>query len=107
VLKAIMDELIRHPFYGYRKIACALKDMGVTRKQVRRIMRKAGLRAIYPGKRLSVPARHHPKYPYLLKGKKIWLPNHVWASDITYIRLSGGHVFLVTIIDLFSRKILA
>lgn len=107
VLLAILDELREHPFYGYRKIALAVSYLGVSRKQVRRIMRKAGLRAIHPGKRLSKPDRRHPKHPYLLRGKEIWLPNQVWASDITYIRLSGGYVYLVTIMDLYSRKILA
>lgn len=70
-------------------------------------MKKAGLRAIYAGKRTSVPIKWHPKYPYLLCGKAIWLPNQVWATDITYIRLSGGYVYLVAIIDLFSRKVLS
>jgi putative transposase len=107
LLSAIVEVLSRRPFYGYRKIAHELKDLGVTRKQVRRIMKRAGLRAIYPGKRTSIAARYHKKYPYLLRGKKIWLPNQVWATDITYVRLSGGHVYLVAIIDLFSRKILA
>jgi transposase InsO family protein len=64
-------------------------------------MRKAGLRAIYPGLQLSKPAKGSKKYPYLLRGKMIWLPNQVWASDITYIKLSGGYVYLVTIIDLY------
>jgi putative transposase len=107
ILKAIMEELKIHPFYGYRKIAIALSDMNVTRKQIRRIMKKAGLRAIYPRKRLSIPCKWHEKYPYLLRDKKIWLPNQVWATDITYIKLSGGHVYLVAIIDLFSRKVLS
>jgi putative transposase len=84
-----------------------LKEFEVTRKQVRRIMRRAGLQAIYPGKHTSVPAKYHKKYPYLLRGKKIWLPNQVWATDITYIKLSGGHAYLAAIIDLFSRRILA
>jgi putative transposase len=107
ILKAIVEELNLHPFYGYRKIAIALKDMGVTRKQIRLIMQKAGLRAIYPGKRMSMPIKWHEKYPYLLKDKLIWLPNQVWAADITYLKLSGGHVYLVAIIDLFSRKTLS
>lgn len=107
LLKAIKEELILHSFYGYRKIAIALKHMSVTRKQVRLIMAKSGLRAIYPKKRLSIACKQHEKYPYLLKDMKIWLPNQVWATDITYIRLSGGHVYLVAIIDLWSRKVIS
>ena len=107
ILKAILEVLRIRPFYGYRKVARQLADMDVTRKQVRRIMKRAGLRAIYPGKRTSIPSKHHRKYPYLLRGKNIWLPNQVWATDITYIKLAGGHVYLVAIIDLYSRKILS
>lgn len=85
----------------------AISDLGVTEKQVRRIMKKAGLRAIYAGKKTSIPAKGHTRYPYLLRGKDIWLPNQVWATDITYIRLSGGYVYLAAIIDLYSRKVLS
>jgi len=70
-------------------------------------MKKAGLRAIFAGKRTSIPEKGHKKYPYLLRGKHIWLPNQVWATDITYIRLKGGYVYLVAIIDLYSRKVLS
>ena len=104
ILKAIVEELRKHPFYGYRKITKALRHLVVTRKQVRRIMAKAGLHAIYPKKLLSKACKEHQKYPYLLRGMKIWLPNQVWATDITYIKLTGGHVYLVAIIDLFSRN---
>ena len=107
ILVVILEVLKEKPFYGYRKIAREIGYLGVTRKQVRRIMRKAGLRAIYPGLQLSKSSRNSKKYPYLLRGKTIWLPNQVWASDITYIKLSGGYVYLVTIIDLYSRKILS
>lgn len=107
VLQAILDELKERPFYGYRKIWRAIMDLGVTLKQVRRIMKKAGLRAIYAGKRTSIPGKGHARYPYLLKDMRIWLPNQVWATDITYIRLKGGYVYLVAIIDLYSRKVLS
>lgn len=88
-------------------MSLALADLGVTRKQVRRIMKKAGLRAIFPGKRTSIASKQHPKYPYLLAGKVISFPNQVWATDITYIKLAGGHVYLIAIIDLYSRKVLS
>jgi len=106
-LTAILEVLQKKPFYGYRKVALELADLNITRKQVRLIMKRAGLRAIYPGKRTTIPAKYHKKYPYLLRGKKIRFPNQVWATDITYIRLAGGHVYLAAIIDLYTRKILA
>lgn len=107
ILKEIKKELALRPFYGYRKIAIALRNMGVTRKQVRRIMRKAGLQAIYPKKRLSIPVKWHKKYPYLLRNKKISFPNQVWATDITYIKLFRSHVYLAAVVDLYSRKVLS
>lgn len=107
LLLAILAVLQEHPFYGYRKIARALQKQGATRKRVRKIMHRMGLRAIYPGKQLSLPKKGARKYPYLLKDKAIWLPNQVWAADITYIKLEHGYVYLVMIIDLYSRKILS
>jgi putative transposase len=109
ILQAILTVLGDIPFYGYRKVTLELQRDGweVSRKQVRRIMHQAGLRAIYPGKRTSMPNKQHPVYPYLLRGKKIWLPNQVWATDITYCKLKGVHVFLVAILDLYSRRVLS
>lgn len=110
IIKAILEELMKRPFYGYRKIAKALqeeRDIDITRTQVRRLMKKAGLRAIYPKKNLSKPRKEHKKYPYLLKNKRISFPNQVWATDITYCKLNGSAVYIVAILDLFSRKVLS
>lgn len=108
-LKSILEILEEIPFYGYRKVAIELNERGVqtSRKRVRRIMRKFGLRAIFAKPNLTKARKEHKKYPYLLSGKVIRYPNQVWASDITYIRLPGGMVYLVAIIDLYSRKVLS
>ena len=103
----IKNEYELHPFYGYRKIFWALRDKDITEKQTRRIMAKIGLRAITPKKNLSKANKLHKKYPYLLKNKVINFPNQVWATDITYIKIGQSTVYLVAIIDLFSRKILS
>jgi len=70
-------------------------------------MHRLGLHAVFPGRNLSGAAKGHRNYPYLLRGKQIRYPNQVWASDLTYIRLPGGHVYLVAIVDLYSRKVLS
>ena len=108
-LTKILDTLKRIPFYGYRKIFKELNktENNITEKKTRRIMRKFGLRAIYPKRNLSKPRKDHKKYPYLLKNKRIWLPNQVWATDITYCRLNGCYVYLIAIIDIFSRRVLS
>jgi len=108
-LKLILDVLKKIPFYGYRKVAVELQGESphITRKRVRRIMRRFGLRALFPGPSLSRPRKEHKKYPYLLKGKQIRYPNQVWATDLTYTRLPGGFVYLAAILDLYSRKVLS
>ena len=107
--KVILEHHKKIPFYGYRKVSRALlpEHPHLTRKRVRRIMRRFGLRALYPGPNLSKARQEHKKYPYLLRGKQIRYPNQAWASDITYLRLPQGHVYLVVILDLFSRKVLS
>ena len=79
----------------------------VNTKRVGRLMRMMGLEAIYPKPRLSQSSEQHRKYPYLLKGMKVENPNHVWSTDITYIRLRQGFVYLVAILDWFSRYVLS
>lgn len=79
----------------------------VNLKRVSRLMQVMGLEAIYPKPRLSQSNEQHRKYPYLLKGVKIETPNHVWSTDITYIRLRQGFVYLVAILDWFSRYVLS
>lgn len=108
VLEHIRTVLERLPFYGYRKVSREIyaKHKPVTEKQVRRIMARAGLQAIFPGRNLSKARQEHKKYPYLLGGKIIRYPNQVWATDLTYIKLSSGHVYLMAIIDLYSRRVL-
>jgi len=108
-LKRILEVLREIPFYGYRKISRALipDHPHLRRKRVRRIMRRFGLRALYARRSLSKARKEHKKYPYLLQGKQIRHPNQVWASDLTYLRLPGGFIYLVAILDLFSRKVLS
>jgi putative transposase len=108
-MKLIVRVLEHRPFMGYRKVARELQQQGLplSRKRVRRLMHRFGLHAVFPGRNLSGAAKGHKKYPYLLRGKQIRYPNQVWASDLTYIRLPGGHVYLVAIMDLYSRKVLS
>ena len=108
-LKLILVVLSSKAFYGYRKVALELVKLNphLSRKRVRRIMHQFGLRAVYPKPNLSRPRKSHKKYPYLLRGKQIRYPNQVWATDVTYIRLPGGFVYLAAIVDLYSRKVLS
>ncbi|HEY1871301.1 MAG TPA: IS3 family transposase [Chitinophagaceae bacterium] len=97
------------PAYGYRKITKELqrRDHKVNHKRVLRMMREMNIMAIYPKPKTSIVNNEHKKYPYLLRGLTINRPNHVWATDITYIKISGGFVYLIAIIDVFSRLILS
>lgn len=100
-----LDELyLELPFFGSRRMAVLL---GVNRKRVQRLMRIAGIEAIYPKPNLSRPAPGHEIYPYLLRGVSIERPNHVWSTDITYIPMRGGFLYLVAVMDWFSRFVLS
>ena len=108
-LKRRIDEIYTaHPFYGSRKITVELRqELLINRKAVQRHMREMGLVAIFPGPNLSKRAQNHAVFPYLLRGLAITHPNHVWGIDITYIRLRGGWLYLVAVLDWFSRYVLS
>jgi len=97
------------PFYGSRRFTAWLNRQGypVNRKRIQRLMRLMALEAIYPKPNLSKKRKEHDVYPYLLKGVKIEKPDFVWSSDITYIRVGRGFVYLTAIIDWFSRYVLS
>jgi putative transposase len=109
IMRLIDEEYTRHPFYGTRRLADWLGTQGheVGRDRARGLMQQLGIRAIYPKKSLSLGNAAHEKYPYLLAGLSIARPNHVWCSDITYIRLRGGFVYLVAVMDWYSRYVLS
>lgn len=98
-----------YPFYGSRRILHAMKLEGfeLGRDKVRLFMREMGLEAIYPKPNTSRPAPEHAVYPYLLRGVKSAYPDHIWGIDITYIRLQKGWMYLVAILDWFSRYIVS
>jgi putative transposase len=109
-LKHRIDELYTdYPFYGSRRIRAVLRREGwhINRKRVQRCMREMGLVAIYPGPNLSKPAPGHKIYPYLLRNVVAGYPNHIWGTDITYIRLQQGWMYLVAILDWYSRFVVS
>lgn len=109
LLNKLDEEYTRHPFYGTRRMTLYLCGCGyaVNRKRVQRLMQTLGLAGMAPGPNTSKPHPEHKIYPYLLRGLAIIRPNQVWSTDITYIRLRHGFVYLVAIIDWYSRKILS
>jgi len=109
VMRALDEEYTRHPCLGKRRMCDHLQELGydVGIRRTRTLMAWLGLEAIYPKKSLSTPNREHKKYPYLLKNLSIDRPNQVWASDITYVRLQRGFVYLTAVMDWFSRYVIA
>lgn len=97
------------PFYGSRRLTAYLNAKGheINRKRVQRLMRLMRIEAIYPKPKLSRRLENHKIYPYLLRGVNIERPDHVWSTDITYIRVSNGFVYLTAVIDWFSRYVLS
>lgn len=108
LMRLIDEQYTMTPFYGYRRMAVYLQNLGfrVNHKRVRRLMRKLGLEAIYPKPNLSKPGKDHLTYPYLLKGVAVEYSDQVWATDITYIRLGSGFVYLLVIMDWYSRFVI-
>ncbi len=109
LMRLLDEQYTRYPFYGVRRMTAWLVQQGYTvnEKRVRRLLRKMGLLALHPKPRLSQPAPGAQVYPYLLRGVAIERVNQVWSTDITYIRLLTGFIYLVAIIDWYSRYVLA
>ena len=105
-----IDELhLKHPWYGSRLLSVTLRHEGraVNRKRVQRLMRVMGIESMAPKPKTSEPHPEHPVFPYLLRGLEISRPNHVWSTDITYIPMRDGFVYLVAIMDWYSRRVLS
>ena len=109
VMKAMDQQYLSTPFYGSRRMRVWLGRQGhtVNRKRVQRLMRTMGLRAIYRRPRTSKPGPGHKVYPYLLGHTEITRPNQVWTTDITYIPMAKGFLYLVAIMDWYTRYVLA
>ena len=108
VMNEVREIYQQRPFYGYRRILVELRKLGfcINHKRLQRLLFCAGIKAIYPGKKTTVRNYDHKVFPYLLRGLKIERPGQVYQVDITYIKIRHGFVYLVCLIDVFSRKIM-
>lgn len=108
-MRLLDEQYTATPFYGVRRMTAWLRTQGYTvnLKRVSRLMRQMGLETIYPKPRLSAAHPDHRIYPYLLSGVPITRVNQVWSTDITFIRLQAGFVYLVAVMDWFSRYVLS
>ena len=109
LMRLIDDLYLKAPFYGWPRMTASLRRQGylVNHKRVQRLMRLMGLQAIYPKPKTTIPAKDHKVYPYLLRGIEIVRPNQVWSTDLTYVPMQHGFMYLVAVIDWFSRYVLA
>jgi putative transposase len=109
LMRLLDEQYLRTPFYGYRRMTVVLQQAGypINVKRVQRLMQVMGLQALYPRPRTSGTAPGHRVYPYLLRGLAITRPNQVWSADITYVPMHKGFMYLVAIIDWYSRYVLA
>ncbi len=108
LMRLIDERYTACPFYGSRRMTVWLTEQGeeVNRKRVRRLMRVMGLEAIYPKPRLSTAGKGHRIYPYLLRGVTVVRPDQVWSTDITYVPMASGFMYLAAVIDWFSRYVI-
>jgi putative transposase len=108
-MRLIDEQYTQTPFYGWPRMTAYLRRQGyqVNHKRVQRLMQKMGLQAIYPKAQPKTAGQAHKVYPYLLRDLVIDRPNQVWSSDITYIRMPGGFMYLTAVIDWYSRYVLA
>jgi putative transposase len=109
LMRRIDEQYLRAPFFGSRRIAQWLSRRGerINRKRVQRLMRWMGLEALYPKPRTSVPGAPAKRYPYLLRNLEITRPNQVWSADITYVPLRRGFLYLVAVLDWYSRYVVS
>lgn len=109
LMRLLDEQYTAAPFYGIRRMTAWLRSQGhrVNHKRVSRLLRQMGLEAIYPGPKLSQGGENARRYPYLLQGVRTERPNQVWSTDITYIRLKQGFVYLAAVMDWFSRYVLS
>ena len=109
LMRLIDEQYTAHPFYGSRRMTIWLNEQGeeVNRKRVQRLMRVMGLEAIYPKPRLSLAGKGHRIYPYLLRDVKVERRDQVWSTDITYVPMASGFMYLAAVIDWYSRYVLS
>jgi putative transposase len=109
LMRLLDEQYTRTPFYGSRKMTEWLRVKGfvVNRKRISRLMEVMGIEAVYPKPKLSQPGEGHKIYPYLLSGVEVSRINQVWSTDITYIRMAKGFLYLVAVMDWFSRYVLS
>jgi putative transposase len=109
LMRLIDEQYLKTPFYGWPRMSVFLRQRGypVNGKRVRRLMRVMDLQAIYPKQRTTIRSAEHIVYPYLLRNVVVARPNHVWSADITYIPMLHGFMYLVAIIDWYSRYVVA
>lgn len=109
LMRMIDEEYMRHPFKGQRQMVSYLERQGihVNRKRIKRLMKNMGLEAMAPKPKTTVPSKENKVYPYLLRGLEIARPDHVWCSDITYVPVRHGFLYLCAVMDWHSRFVLS